>query len=165
MGTDKRIVLDARLEEITYKVIGAGMAVHNGLGLGLKEAMYHRALSLELERAGLSFEEEKPVEIFLEGAAVGLLYVDHLVEASVVVEEKAFSHLLTDEEVAQVITYLAALNLPVGMLLNFGRSKLQYKRILAPRKLDAWQRRIARYVWTPPGTHPIIRSSSVDETR
>ena len=60
-------MIDARLEEITYKVIGAGMAVHNALGPGLKEAMYRRALSLELERAGLSFEEEEPVEIFLEG--------------------------------------------------------------------------------------------------
>ncbi|MDP2949174.1 MAG: GxxExxY protein [Chloroflexota bacterium] len=141
--------VEGPFEDITFKVIGAAMAVHNALGPGLKESAYHHALSLELEKASLSFEEEKPVEIFLDGASVGLLYLDHLVEGSVVVEEKAFSHLLTDEEVAQVITYLAATGLPVGILLNFGRKRLQYRRIFPPRKLDAWRDRISRYVWRP----------------
>ena len=113
------------LEELTYKIIGAAMRVHNKLGPGLKEAAYQKALSLEMEAADLSFEAERPVEIFLDGASVGLLYLDHLVEGQLVVEEKAFSHLLTREEIAQVITYLCATGLKVGLLLNFGRKRLE----------------------------------------
>jgi len=99
---------------------------------------------------GCSFEEERVVEIFLDEVAVGPLYLDHLVDGRVIVEEKATSHMLTDEEVAQVITYLAATGLSVGVLLNFGRQRLEYKRILPPQKLDTWKDRIRRYVWNPP---------------
>lgn len=135
--------------ELTYKIIGCAMKVHNELGPGLKEAMYHRAMSHRLEEAGLSFKEESTIDVALDGTAVGLLYIDHLVEDTVIVEEKALSHLLTSEEVAQVITYLAATGYSVGLLLNFGRTRLEYKRILPPTKLDAWKERIRRYTWTP----------------
>jgi hypothetical protein len=82
-----------------------------------------------------------------------------------VVEEKSFPHLLTDEEVAQVITYLAATGAAVGLLLNFGRGRLQYKRILPPAKFEEWQNRARRYAWKPKDArpaYPFIRSSSVD---
>ena len=141
---------DAPYSDITYKIIGAAMEVHNKLGPGHKESVYQKALSAKMLEAGLSFEEEKPFEIFIDDAAVGLLYLDHLVEGVVVVEEKAFSHLLTNEEVAQVITYLAATGLPVGLLLNFGRKRLEFKRIFPPKKLEGWQDRIQRYLWKPP---------------
>ena len=95
-------------EDLTYKVIGCAMRVHNKLGPGLKEAVYQRALSSQLEAADLSSEVERSIEIFVDGTSVGLLYLDHLVEDQVIVEEKAFSHLLTQEEIAQVITYLCA---------------------------------------------------------
>src|SRR3990170_2810453 len=139
------------LEELTYKIIGAAMRVHNKLGPGLKEAAYQKALSLEMEAADLSFEAERPVEIFLDGASVGLLYLDHLVEGQLVVEENAFSHLLTREEIAQVITYLCATGLKVGFLLNFGRKRLEYKRIFPPKDVELWRERVKRYVWTAEG--------------
>lgn len=148
MRTDKRIKVEGPHEDVTFQIIGAAMTVHNALGVGLKESVYHHALSLELEKRGLTYEEEKPVEIFHEGTAVGLLYLDHLVEGAIVVEEKALSHLLTDEETAQVITYLAT-GRRVGLLLNFGRQRLQYKRIFPPKDLTAWRARISRYVWKP----------------
>ena len=134
---------------LTYKIIGCAMQVHGELGPGLKEAHYHRAMSVRLQEAGLSFEEEKPVELELDGTAIGLLYLDHLVEGDVIVEEKALSHLLTQDEIAQVVTYLAATGLAIGLLLNFGRQSLEYKRILPPKKLDAWRDHIRRYVWKP----------------
>ena len=137
------------LEDLTYKVIGAAMKVHNALGPGLKEAAYQKALSLEMEKTGLSFEAEKAVTISLDGTETGLLYLDHLVEGQLVVEEKAFSHLLTQEEIAQVITYLCATGLEVGLLLNFGRRRLEYKRIFPPENIQRWRERISRYVWRP----------------
>lgn len=99
-----------------------------------------------MEGAGLSFEAEKPFEVAFDGTRIGRLIIDHLVEDSIVVEEKALSHLLTNDEVAQVVTYLAATGAPIGLLLNFGRPRLQYRRILPPRKLDLWQDRVRRFI-------------------
>ncbi|RLC56661.1 MAG: hypothetical protein DRI80_15980 [Chloroflexota bacterium] len=67
--------------------------------------------------------------------------------------------LLTDEEVAQVITYLAATGKPVGLLFNFGWRRLQFKRIFPPKKLDAWRDRIERYLWRPPETRRWVGES------
>ncbi len=140
-------------QQITYRIIGCAMAVHNKLGPGLKEGIYQRALAVEMDSAGLSHEDEKPVEIFLDGASVGLLYLDHLVEDTVVVEVKALRHRLTDDQVGQVITYLAATGLKVGLLLNFAGKSLECRRILPPSKLDSWKQRIKRYVWMPKRAH------------
>ncbi len=137
------------LEDLTYKVIGAAMSVHNALGPGLKEVAYQRALSLEMEKAGLSFEAEKAVTVSIDGSQVGLLYLDHLVDGQLVVEEKAFSHLLTREEIAQVITYLCATGTQVGLLLNFGRRRLEYKRIFPPKNVSRYRERTNRYISRP----------------
>ena len=67
----------------------------------------------------------------------------------VVVEEKATAHLLTDEEFARVITYLCATGAPVGLLLNFGRNLLQYRRVFPPKNIERWRDRVRRYIWTP----------------
>lgn len=139
-------------QDLTYRVIGCGMSVHNRLGPGLREGDYQRALAVEMESAGLTHEDEKAIEIYLDETRVGLLYLDHLVEGTVVVEVKALRHKLTNDEIGQVITYLAATGLQVGLLLNFGGRSLEYKRILPPRKLDDWKSRIGRYLWTPQRT-------------
>lgn len=131
--------------DLTFRIIGCAMKVHNELGPGLREIHYHRALSRALEDAGLSFEDERSVSIEFEGRKVGRICIDHLVEGNVLVEEKALSHLLTADEIGQVITYLAATELPVGLLLNFGRQRLQYRRILPPRRRSGWQERLGRY--------------------
>ena len=144
------LVEDAPYSDVTYKIIGAAMAVHSKIGPGHKEAVYQKILTDELLARGLTVEPEKAIEIVVDEKVYGLLYIDHLVNEAVVVECKALSHLLTDEELAQVITYLAATGLPVGLLLNFGRRRLQYKRVFRPKKLDDWQRYIAPYLWRPP---------------
>ena len=135
--------------DVTYKINGAALAVHHKIGPGHKEQVYQAMLTDELIAAGLSVEPEKQVEIAVSDTVYGLLYLDHLVNGSVVVECKAVPHLLTKEEMAQVITYLAATGLPVGILLNFGRRRLEFKRIFRPKKLDDWQQYIAPYLWRP----------------
>jgi GxxExxY protein len=126
---------DALHQEITFKVIGAAMHVHNELGPGLREVLYHRALSSAMREAGLAFESEKPVQIELGNEFVGLLYLDHFVEDKVVVESKVLPHLLTNDEIAQVITYLAVTEASVGLLLNFGRERLEYNAYCLQRSL------------------------------
>lgn len=137
-------------DRLTYPAIGAAMRVHNRLGPGLKEAFYQKALAMEIESAGLSCISEQPVQIDFDEGHVGLLYLDHLVENQLIVEVKAFSHLLTKEEEAQVITYLCATGNKVGLLINFGRKRLEYRRIFAPKNIEGWRQRIRRYVWLPP---------------
>jgi GxxExxY protein len=136
-------------QDVTYKIIGAAMRVHNRLTPGLRERHYQRDLTAEMREAGLTVSEEHHLELYDDDRWLGRLYLDHLVEDCVVVEVKAFSHLLTNEEVAQVICYLAATGLKVGLLINFGRKRLEYRRILPPKKLEGWQGRIGRYLWRP----------------
>ncbi len=137
-------------QDLTYRINGAAMRVHNRLGPGHKEGVYQHDLTTELRSDGLKVREEYPLGVFREeGTFLGYLYVDHIVEDCVVVEAKALSHLLTGEETAQVVTYLAATALPVGLLLNFGRRKLEFHRILPPKKLEGWENRLIRYLWQP----------------
>jgi GxxExxY protein len=159
-GTDKRKVALPH-DALTYTIIGAAMRVHNQLGPGLKEAFYQRALTAELLSRGLNVVAEQPIEIGIDGVYVGQLYIDHLVENTVIVECKAVPHLLTDEEVAQVITYLNAKK-PVGLLINFGRTWLERKRILPPKNAQPWKERIRRYVWLPPAPRSVYPLNSVE---
>lgn len=152
-----------RFGDITYKVIGAAMKVHNQLGPGLREAHYHQALSGALTEASLSFEDEKPIQVMLDDQQLGLLFIDHFVEGAVVVEEKAQPHMLTDE----AITYLAVTGAHLGLLINFGRRRLEYKRILPPKKFEDRRLRARRYACIPSpdsDTPPLIRSSSADDS-
>jgi GxxExxY protein len=136
-------------QDLTYRVIGAAMRVHNQIGPGYREVHYQRALRAEIEAEGCVVEEERPFDLYVEGNFIGRIYLDLLVDAKVVVELKAFRHMLTEEEIAQTICYLAATDLKVGLLLNFGRQRLQYKRILQPRDVAGWPDRIQRYLWSP----------------
>ncbi len=141
--------------DITYRIIGCAMRVHTRLGPGLKEVHYQRALTAEMDKDGLLVYEEYPVEIYDGDEFVGWVSLDHFVENCIVVEDKAFAHMLTDEEVAQVITYLAATRQHVGLLFNFGRRRLEYQRILPPKDVTDWQTHVRRYLRR--GQFPIDR--------
>jgi GxxExxY protein len=123
------LVQDATNNDLTYRIIGAAMAVHNRLGPGYKEEVYERALAVELAAQDIACERQYRVEIQYEGSPVALFFLDLFVEQTVVVEVKAFAHQLTNDERAQVINYLKATRAPVGLLFNFGRRKLEYPRI------------------------------------
>ncbi len=136
-------------QDATYKIIGAAMRVHNRMKPGLKEEHVQRDLTGEMREDGLKVYEEYHIDIYDGDRWLGRLYLDHLVDDCVIVEVKSFSHMLTNEDIAQVICYLAATGLKVAVLLNFGRKRLEYRRILPPKKLDGWQERIQRYLWRP----------------
>ncbi len=136
--------------DLTYRIIGAAMRVHNRLGPGLKEKHYQRALTVEMQSDGLQVDEEYSMDIYDGNVWLGKLYLDHWVERKVVVEIKALSHLLTNLEVSQMIGYLAATQSPVGLLINFGGARLEHKRILPPKKFIEWKTHIQKFLWKPP---------------
>ncbi len=120
---------DYKHSDITHKIIGCAMTVHNTLGNGFQEVIYQRALAIEFKKAGLAFQREQEMPIFYDGYEIGTRRVDFFVENKVMVEIKALTQV---EEVhwAQTINYLEAYNLEVGLLVNFGAKKLQFKRFI-----------------------------------
>jgi GxxExxY protein len=135
-----KLVIDATQNQLTYRIIGAAMTVHNQLGPGLKEEVYEKALEVELNRLGIVNQRGFPVHVDYENQSVGLFYLDLWVEGQVVVEVKALSHQLTNDELAQVINYLKAVDAPVGLLFNFGRRRLEYRRVFPPKNTGPVQR-------------------------
>ena len=121
---------------LTYKVIGAAMKVHSALRHGLREEVYQNALELQLAELGIQFSREYRTDVYYEGQPVGLYFLDFWVEEALVVELKAFPHFMTRQEVAQCLRYMQVTNSPVGLLLNFGRQRLEYQRVLPP---TTWQ--------------------------
>ncbi|PKO08429.1 MAG: GxxExxY protein [Chloroflexi bacterium HGW-Chloroflexi-2] len=124
-----KLVVDSTGNNLTFKIIGAAMAVHNKLGPGYKEEIYERALALELNSREIEVQTQYPVSVEMDDEQVALFYLDLFVENQVVVEIKAFSHPLTNDELAQVINYLKATDAPIALLFNFGRRKLDYRRV------------------------------------
>ena len=121
------------LDELTYKINGCAMKVHNTLGNGFQEVIYQRCLAIELGRAGLSFEREKEHDIYYEDIQVGTRRADFVVESQVIVEIKAVIN-LEDVHLAQAINYLEAYKMEIGLLINFGAQSLQFKRVMKPVK-------------------------------
>lgn len=120
--------MEYQYSDITEKIIGASMKVHRYLGNGFQEKIYSRCLVIEFKSMGLHFEREKEQTIFYEGISVGTRRVDFLVADTVLVELKAVIQ-LENVHLAQAINYLEAFNLEVGLLINFGSTSLQFKRL------------------------------------
>jgi GxxExxY protein len=113
----------------TYAVIGAAMEVQNELGCGFAELVYHEALNIELGLRGIPFETEKLITITYKGHLLERTYKADLVcYDNIVVELKAVDKLKT-EHTSQLLNYLKATNLPLGILINFGETQLKYKII------------------------------------
>jgi GxxExxY protein len=123
-----------KYNDLTYKIIGAAMEVHNYLGPGHNEEVYQKALEYELSSQGIGFESQKPVQIDYKGEQVGMRYLDFVVEDTVIVEIKATSE-LTSLFMWQVLYYFASTDYPVALLINFGNQTLEYKRLLPNEKI------------------------------
>ncbi len=113
---------------ITAKIIGCAMEVHRQLGTGFQEVIYQRALEIEMGVAGIAYLREFEMPIIYKDAQIGTRRVDFLVENIISVELKAITK-LEDVHFAQAINYLEAYNLEIGLLLNFGETSLNYKRL------------------------------------
>jgi GxxExxY protein len=138
------LVQDATGNKLTYRIIGAAMAVHNALGPGYKEEVYENALMAELVKREIPVQRQFPVEVWHAEALVAIFYLDLFVDQQVVTEIKAFGHQITNDELAQVINYLKATQAPVGLLFNFGRRKLEYRRVFPGRNADSPVQRTGR---------------------
>lgn len=113
--------------EVTQKIIGCAMKVHGTLGTGFLESVYQNALALELRKAGMKVECEKRIQVTYNGVVVGDFVADMLVNDHVLIENKAVQVLATAHEV-QLVNYLTATGINIGLLLNFGAERLEFKR-------------------------------------
>ena len=115
-------------QDLTEKIIGCAMRVHNTLGNGFQEVIYQRCLSIEMQNSGLGFERELEMPIYYNGIDVGTRRVDFFVEGSIMVELKALIN-LEDVHLAQAMNYVEAYKAEIGLLINFGSRSLQFKRV------------------------------------
>lgn len=123
---------DLKYKEITEKIIGASMKVHAALGNGFQEVIYQRALEIELKESGLEFAREFNMPVFYKERMIGERRVDFLVAGVISVELKAILQ-LEPVHFAQARNYLEAYNLEVGLLINFGSTSLEFKRLQNPK--------------------------------
>jgi GxxExxY protein len=123
------------LSDLTGKIIGCAMEVHRKLGNGFQEVIYQRALEIEMKMQGLNFSREHEMEISYKEQKIGLRRVDFFVESQVMVELKAIIQ-LESVHLAQAINYLESYGLDIGLLINFGNTSLQFKRVMKPKKLS-----------------------------
>ena len=118
-----------QLDRVTAKIIGAAQRVSSALGIGFLEKVYENALAIELRKGGVLVKQQHLLKVFYEGEIVGEYAADLIVENEVVVELKAV-RALDNVHQAQCMNYLRATKLTVCLLLNFGTSRLQVKRIV-----------------------------------
>ena len=116
-------------EKLTEKIIGTCFEVLNELGAGFLESVYQKALVIALVQAGLKVQEQVPLKVMFRGQVVGEFSADIVVGDEVVLELKSMKSLTAEHE-AQLINYLKATGMGVGLLLNSGRSKLEWKRLV-----------------------------------
>jgi GxxExxY protein len=113
--------------ELSGRVIGCAMQVHCELGPGFLEIVYRNALCVELARSGIKYSTEEPISVSYKGTTVGSFCADILVEGSLILELKAVERLVPAHGV-QLVNYLKATGLEIGLLLNFGSRSLEFKR-------------------------------------
>jgi GxxExxY protein len=130
------------INELTRRIIGCAIKVHNTLGCGFQEVIYQRALAIEMISQGLAFEREKEMPIFYGEELIGTRRADFFIENCVMVELKAIEKIENIHK-TQAINYLEVYNIADGLLINFGASSLDFKRVYNKKLIK-------------PGDNPII---------
>ena len=116
-------------KDISFQIIAAVYEVHNVLGFGFLESVYQKALVKELRRRDLKTEEQKEIRVRYKGEDVGSFYADIVVNADIILELKTVENLTKAHE-AQLLNYLKGTGLKLGFLINFGKEKATYKRMV-----------------------------------
>jgi GxxExxY protein len=114
--------------DLTDKVLGACFEVARELGAGFLESVYEKALIVALRQKGLHIEAQVPLKVKFRGVIVGEFFADILVENKLIIELKSVSAIRPEHQ-AQVINYLKATDIRIGLLINFGNPKLEYRRV------------------------------------
>src|SRR3990167_1194440 len=115
--------------DLTKKIIGVAMRVHNKIGPGFPEKIYHQAMIIALDKEGLGIESEKEIDILYEDTYVGTFRLDLIINNKVVIELKAVSGEIPRVFQTQTISYLKASKIEIGLLINFGNERLEVKRL------------------------------------
>ena len=125
MGEDKNIVH----KELSYKIIDLALEVHNELGCGFLEKVYENALMILLDREGIPAKQQAPADVYFQGKVVGQYFADISVDNKLILELKTVDT-ITNVHDAQVLNYLRATGLKLGLILNFAKPRLEYKRLV-----------------------------------
>ena len=123
------------LNDLTEKIIGCAYEVSNTLGSGFPESVYEKALHYQTIKTGLQSERQYQMKVLFDSILVGEFFADLLVEEKVLVEIKAV-RLLDELHTAQAMNYLKASNMPICLLINFGRPKIEIRRFVP---YDVWK--------------------------
>ena len=114
-------------EKITETIIGCAYRVYNKMCFGFLESVYEKCLLIEMRKAGLDTETQKPITVYYDGEVVGEFVADMIVNDSIIIELKSVRRIIKAHEI-QLVNYLVATGKPVGLILNFGESKVEIKR-------------------------------------
>ncbi|CAN1519722.1 GxxExxY, GxxExxY protein [Methylophilaceae bacterium] len=125
MNTDK----GQEEHDLTIMIIGCAYTVSNTLGVGFLEKIYENALLIELKKAGLTVEQQKAIKVHYNNIIVGDFYCDLLVNSKVIIELKSCKA-IDDSHLAQCMNYLKACNIHLGLIINFGKPKVEIKRVI-----------------------------------
>lgn len=114
-------------QEITQKIIGCAYKVYNTLGFGFLESVYQNSLMIELKKAGLAAKQQFPIDVYYDGYCVRAFKADIIVEDLIILEIKSVQNIVKEFEV-KLVNYLTATKKDVGLLINFGKEKVEVKR-------------------------------------
>ena len=131
-----RAMSEFKYVDLTRRIIGCALNVHNELGSGFQEVIYQRALAREMRTADLEFVRELPMTIMYKGEEIGERRADFVVEDKIMVELKAITK-IENVHFAQAINYLEAYKLEVGLLINFGSDRLEFRRFANTLKQES----------------------------
>ena len=122
------------INALCYRINGICMKIHSEVGPGFPEAYYQKALEIELAEQHISFEPQKPVPMLYRDNLLGMNYLDFLIDDKIILEIKSANG-LTNVHLFQTLKYIGYTGLEIALLINFGREKLEYRRVLATEKM------------------------------
>lgn len=116
-------------KELSYKIVELALEVHNKLGCGFLEKVYENALMILLDREGIPSKQQAPADVYFHNRVVGQYFADILVDNKIILELKT-ADAISDVHNAQVLNYLRATGIKLGLIMNFAKPRFEYKRLV-----------------------------------